>query len=151
MRPKFTRSFLIVLILTIPLFTQPVFQPTNFGIGKQPGQSPAIVKIYFDGVNELNWLAARYDIWEVDHNSGHLLAYLTPAEVGELNSNGFRLEIDQDLNSRLHQPSRLIPNQYFGIPGYPCYRTVEETYATFAQLLIDYPDLTSLPDMTYNL
>lgn len=147
MRPKSTRSFLIFLILTIPLFTQPAFQPTNFGIGKQPGQSPAIVKVYFDGVNQLNWLAARYDIWEVDHNSGHLLAYLTPAEVGELNSNGFRLEIDRDLNSRLHQPSRLIPNQYFGIPGYPCYRTVEETYATFAQLLIDYPGLTSLIDI----
>ena len=116
-------------------------------MGKESGQSPAIAKVYFEDVNQLNWLAARYDIWEVNHKSGYLLAYLAPAELLEIISKGLRFEIDQDLNSRFHQPRRFLPDQISGIPGFPCYRTVEETYSTLVQLSIDYPDLTSLIDI----
>ena len=34
-----------------------------------------------------------------------------------------------------------------GIPDYPCYRTVEETYADLADLAAAYPDLASWNDI----
>lgn len=147
MRSKSILSLLFVLILTVPISTHPPLQTTNIGMGKGSDQSPAVVKVYFKDVNQLNRLAASFDIWEVDHDSRYLLAYLTPKELRELDSYGLHFEIDQELNSRLHQPNSLLPDQNSGIPGFPCYRKVEETYSTLSQLLIDYPDLTSLIDI----
>jgi carboxypeptidase T len=60
---------------------------------------------------------------------------------------GFRVEIDETLTTRLHQPPRWLPGQTSGIPGYPCYRSVEETYATAQSIAADYPGLASWIDM----
>ena len=41
----------------------------------------------------------------------------------------------------------MLPGQTSGIPGYPCYRTVEETYDTLAALATDHPDLATWSDV----
>ncbi len=147
MRTKSILSILFLLVLTFPLSTKSPFLYSKSGLDKSTDQSSAVVRIYFENLFQLNQLATKYDIWEVDHASGNLLAYLTPDELNEISSNGFRYEIDRDLNSRLHQPHRLLPAQISGIPGFPCYRTVEETYAAFAHLSNTYPQLATLIDI----
>ena len=147
MRSKFTFSILVLFVLTLPLTATSPLEIKYSGIEKQPVQAPQVVKVYFDDENQLNQLAARYDIWEVDHESGYLLAYLSPKEILDIDRAGWRVEVDKDLNSMLHQPRPLLPNQVSGIPGYPCYRTVEETTSDLAQLSIDYPDLVSFIDI----
>ena len=41
----------------------------------------------------------------------------------------------------------MLPEQVSGIPGYPCYRTVEETYASAAQIVADHPNLAAWIDI----
>ena len=106
-----------------------------------------MVKIYFDNLYQLNQVAAKYDIWEVNHEAGYLLAYVSPLELMAIESIGLRVDIDFDLSSQLHQPRQELPGQESGIPGFPCYRTVEETNTSLAQLTIDYPDLAKLIDI----
>ncbi|UCD40614.1 MAG: peptidase M14 [Chloroflexota bacterium] len=142
-----TRNLLSLLILLGSIIPAMLFPTSSFGIEQESGQSREIVRIYFDDVTQLNQLSARYDIWEVDHTSGYILAYVSPIEFSAIESLGLRLETDPDLNASLHKIRELLPGQISGIPGYPCYRTVEETYVSLTQLSNDYPQLTMLVDI----
>ena len=147
MRTKSIFAILVLLVFTIQLSATPPLSFPYFRSEKQPGRDPVLVRIYFEDEKQLNQLASKYDIWEVDHESGNLLAYVSPMELLEIDLAGWQVEVDNDLNSRLHQPRPLLPNQDSGIPGYPCYRTVEETISDLAQLTINYPNLTTFIDI----
>jgi carboxypeptidase T len=110
-------------------------------------QTPILVQIHFDDIDQLNRLASRYDVWEVNHDLGYLIAYLQPAEILELGAAGFKIDIDQKRTSQLGQTKQLLPDQDSGIPGYPCYRTVEETYASLSQLADTHPNLAAWIDI----
>ena len=142
-----TRNLLSLLILLGSIIPAMLFPTSSFGIEQESGQSREIVRIYFDDVTQLNQLSTRYDIWEVDYTSGYILAYVSPIEFSAIESLGLRLETDPDLNASLHKIRELLPGQISGIPGYPCYRTVEETYVSLTQLSNDYPQLTMLVDI----
>ena len=45
------------------------------------------------------------------------------------------------------QPRKVIPRSLARIPGYPCYRTVEETYTELSQLAAAHPELASWIDI----
>jgi hypothetical protein len=109
-------------------------------------QTPVLVQIHFDNVRQLNQLAAKYDVWEVHHDLGLLIAYLKPVEILELGAAGFKFEIDHARTSYINQAKQISPDQVSGIPG-PCYRTVEETYTSLAQLASTYPNLASWIDI----
>jgi carboxypeptidase T len=141
--------FFILVLLSV-VFSLSIKSPltTDFFEDKvQPDQSPTLVRIYFENVNQLNQLVTRFDVWEVHHDFGYLIAYVTPMEILELDSAGIRVEVDQKLSSQLNQTRPLIPDQESGIPGYPCYRTVEETYASLSQLALDFPTLATWIDI----
>jgi PKD repeat protein len=72
---------------------------------------------------------------------------VTRAEYDILLKAGFRLEIDTGLTARLLQPNVRLPGQTTGIPGYPCYRTVEETFASAQALVATYPNLATWTDV----
>ncbi len=88
------------------------------------------------------WLArsqpdgsASVDIW-VDYEQQRLLE-----------SYGYNLARNEKLSATLAQfPERATPGAA-AIPGFPCYRTVEETYATLEQLALRYPTLASTVDI----
>lgn len=112
-----------------------------------PEQNLKLVRIYFEEVQEINHLVSEYDIWEVNHDLGFLLAYLSPIEIIELGDAGFTLEIDQPRSTQIQQSQEFDPAQVSGIPGFPCYRTVEETYSSLAQLADSNPDLANWIDI----
>src|SRR5258707_1090835 len=60
---------------------------------------------------------------------------------------GIRVEVDQARTALLNQPMLRLESQAGGIPGFPCYRTVEETYASLASLAMAYPNLATWLDV----
>jgi len=95
----------------------------------------------------VNDLAAWREPWEVHHEEGYLVLDVDRFDHERLLDAGFRVEIDEQLTTRLHQPQRWLSGQTSGIPGYPCYRTVEETFATARSIARDYPELASWVDI----
>jgi hypothetical protein len=108
---------------------------------------PVLVRIYFTDVIELNLLAATLDIWEIDHESGSLLALVRPHHFQAISQSSFRVELDYASTALLDQQYQFLPDQTHGIPGFPCYRTVEETYTDLAQLSTEHPALATWIDI----
>ena len=106
-----------------------------------------VVRAYFDNREMVNKLAARKEPWEVNHDEGYLVIDVTPAEYNELLQAGFRVEIDEKRTAEYNTPRTMSPNQVDGIPGYSCYRTVEETYALATNMVATHPQLASWVDI----
>ncbi len=112
-----------------------------------PVPGPVVASVFFTDTVGLNRLAGELDVWEVDHEQGFLIAQLWPNQLTDLRQRGYRVAIDLLKTTQLHQPLQSLAGQTTGIPGYPCYRTVEETYADMAHLASDYPDLANWIDI----
>lgn len=121
---------------------------TAFGQDSPEEVKYIVARVYYHDREELDLLASQLDVWEVNHTEGYLVALLSQAQVDQLGKSGFRLEIDQARSEQVNQP--LVPLLGQGtdsIPGYPCYRTLEETYADMASLELAYPSLVDLVDI----
>ncbi|HQE92927.1 MAG TPA: M14 family zinc carboxypeptidase [Anaerolineae bacterium] len=97
-----------------------------------------VVHIPFTSPAELAELAARLDIWEVhkdaqNPNTGYVVAYISATEAAWLTAAGIEI-----------QPVSGLPPQPETIPGFACYRTVDEIYAQLEQWANLYPGLTQL-------
>lgn len=107
-----------------------------------------VARVYFDRRNDLENLAVFIDIWEVNQADGYLLALLSAHQYAQLEQSGYTIIIDQEQTDWLYQQfSDLSGQSAESIPNYPCYRTVEETYATLTSLAVDYPQLAELIDI----
>lgn len=116
------------------------------GENKPSGSLGKVVRIQFDDRRSLDFLASRYDIWEVNHDENWLIAFLTETQLEEIHLAGYSYEIDPVQTEKLLISPLDLPNET-GIPGYPCYRTVEETYNTLVNLAMVYPDLVRRIDI----
>jgi hypothetical protein len=105
------------------------------------GEGPWVVRAYYADRQMVNELAAWREPWEVHHDQGYLIVDVTRTEFDRLQELDFRLELDERLTMALRQPSRLLPEQASGIPGYPCYRTVEETFSAVEAIVAQHPEL----------
>jgi carboxypeptidase T len=124
-----------------------VFCPFLAPAAAEPGLD-LIVRLYYGDRARLDQLASQYDVFEfVDHEAGYVEARLSLAEYDELVRAGYWLEVDETRTSEANRPLELAADQYAGIPGYACYRTVEETCATLAQIASNHPDLAALVDI----
>ena len=103
----------------------------------------AVVRIYFLPGEDLAALARHLDVWEVHRAESYLVAAADTATIARLIAAGYRIEVDDEKTARLNQPLVALPGQVNGIPGYPCYRTVEETYASMQALATANPTLAS--------
>jgi carboxypeptidase T len=113
-------------------------------VSKQP---PAyLVRVYFSSLAERDRLASALDAQETSTAGGFLTAVVDDAQYRSLQAAGIRLEVDQGRTALLNQPMLRLESQAGGIPGFPCYRTVEETYSSLASLAITYPNLATWLD-----
>ncbi len=108
---------------------------------------PWVVRAYYDDRQMVAAAAAIVEPWEVHHDEGWLLVAGGPREMQALLDLGFRLELDAARTEELTAPRVALPGQVAGIPGFPCYRTVDETYASAAALAVAYPGLASWIDI----
>ncbi|MGB1253178.1 MAG: M14 family zinc carboxypeptidase [Candidatus Promineifilaceae bacterium] len=110
----------------------------------------AVVKVWVISAGDLHQLQYDFDVWDHgnhDLNDPWVLVRVTPAEYTTLLKMGRRVEIDQNQTARLNQPRIFDATQLAGIPGYSCYRTVEETFTTLDTLNATYPNLVELVDL----
>lgn len=106
-----------------------------------------VARLYYTSPAQLAELARSLDIWESHPDEGLLVVYLRQAEVDGLRARGYRVEVDAEKTALVNTPRVITPGQVNGIPGYTCYRTVEETYATLQTLNATYPDLVLVQDI----
>jgi len=106
-----------------------------------------VVRAYYSDPNLVAELARWLEPWEVHSKEGYLVVGVTQAEYDRLLKMGFRLEVDQQLTDQVNRPIQRLPQQTGGIPGYDCYRTVEETYTSAQSLVSAYPHLAAWTDI----
>lgn len=108
---------------------------------------PVVARVSFTDKQDLDRLARFLDIWSVDEASHTLVAQLTPLQQNMLLAEGRQVIVDAELTAGLGLPHQALEGQTTGIPGYPCYRTVEETYASLAQIAQNHPGLADWIDI----
>lgn len=118
-----------------------------------------VVRVYFDGEDDIAYLNAHYDVWEEAVGSrDYITVHVTDAEIEAIAAQGYEYGIDQALTSSLAGPVPLFGHANLNednslnrtidaIPGYACYRTVEETYSSLDQLADDNPTLATWTDV----
>jgi carboxypeptidase T len=106
-----------------------------------------VVRAYYSDPKMLVELAGWLEPWEVHAKEGYLVVGVTEAQYDRLLGMGFRLEIDWSYTEQMSQIAAPFPGQANGIPGFDCYRTVAETFAS-AQTLVDaHPGLATWIDI----
>ena len=108
---------------------------------------PWVVRAYYSDYQMVRDLAAWAEPWEVNRDGGYVVVDVDRDAYARLLAMGFRVEIDTRLTAQLRQPNVLLPGQVTGIPGYPCYRTVEETFTTAQNIVATYPALAEWIDV----
>ena len=145
------RALLALMVVAAPLLASAGPLPDGAESTPPPGLAGATVvlaRVFYATTADLNYLVSHYDAVEfADHQAGYVLLLLAPAEYQALLSAGYRAEIDAAHTALLNQPPLAFPAQASGVPGFPCYRTVEETYAAMAQLAAKHPTLAQWLDI----
>lgn len=142
--------WLMALVLTGVLVGWLV-APSVAGQEQTAGQPAAVgdmrvVRVYYRDAAQLRDLA-RFDIWERNKAGGYVVIAVDAYIYAYLQQLGYRLEVDDALTAQLNTPNEALPGQVSGIPGYSCYRTVEETYATAESIVANHPTLATWTDV----
>lgn len=120
---KLTLLFLAGLIFFVMAMPVGAFDPDD----------AVVVEIQFSSPEQLADLAARLDIWHVDHAASQLTAYISPTDAVWLHSEN--ISFSEQALFAVHPQT---------IPAYPCYRTVTELYAQLDQWALQYTDIVRL-------
>ena len=106
-----------------------------------------IVTVPYENAEQVAQIAQWTEPWHIDRQAQEMTLGVTPTEYQLLLESGYQAKIDQLATTKANQPNVALPNQGGGIPGYPCYRTVEETFATAQQINANYPDFAEWIDI----
>jgi hypothetical protein len=142
------RRYLAALLLGLPFLAPPVLlaqSPTDATV--PAGLEFAVVRAYFHDRAQVERLARERSPWSVDYRKGYLVVDVDAAGWLRLVELGFRIEIDEERTARYRTPSQRLGGQVSGIPGFPCYRTVEETYAAAEAIVSAHPQLATWTDI----
>jgi hypothetical protein len=140
----FAGLFLILTIITttstllanptLPVATpKPVFVEDGF-----------VVRVYFEDLKTAYNIASSFEPLESNYELGYLVLSVSDTEYQQLAASGLNIEIDQEKMLQLVQP--LAPGIQ-SIPGFSCYRTVEETFASAQALATNFPNLATWTDV----
>jgi hypothetical protein len=140
---RYLAAFLLGLSLGAPCVA---YAQANTDATVPAGLEFAVVRAYFHERAQVERLARDRAPWYVDiarttSSSTSMRGYQRLLELG------FRVEIDQELTQRYRSPPQALRGQVNGIPGFPCYRTVEETYASAQAIATEHPDLATWTDI----
>ncbi len=150
LKDNLTLCVLIMVSLSSPIIAKAQAQPELSAI--------EAVKIFVPSAEMARKIAISYHhgILETNYKDGYIIADLSSAEVEKLRELGLKVELASQWNQRYLSFKKTIEAQLelkakgvklAGIPGYPCYPTVEETLATGNNLAIAYPNLTEWIDI----
>ena len=96
-----------------------------------------VVRVSFADAQDLQQLTARYDVWQVDPQTRQATLWVTLAQWQRLVAESRRVVVDPLATAQAAYAQAAASQtaiQTAGIPGYSCYRTVEESYASLQAL-----------------
>jgi murein tripeptide amidase MpaA len=114
-----------------------------------------VARIYFKSPADRDQLVADLDVFEEATTGGFVTAYISPAQRAHLAAGGYRVEVDAAKTGELHTAMQEIAAaaqtsaglSLSTIPGYACYRTVEETYSSLSGIATSKPGLATWIDI----
>lgn len=106
-----------------------------------------VVRAFYQDRAQLEAVAAWVEPWQVDREHQALLLAVDGDGFARLVDLGLAIEIDDKATAALCAPRKALGGQRSGIPGYPCYRTVEETFTAAEDLVAAHPDLAEWLDV----
>ncbi|CAM2011084.1 M14 family zinc carboxypeptidase [Acanthopleuribacter pedis] len=109
-------------------------------------ESPEVVwsaRVFWADQAELQALAAMVEPVDVRREEGTATVIVDRRQINRLRRAGFRLSLERVVNPVI-QPHQKGEG---GIVGFPCYPTVDETYALLDQWAAAYPDLVQVIDI----
>ncbi len=146
------------LLLTILLLT-PAALVGGLELSDDPfaGSGPWMVRAWFGSDGAIREVASWGDHFQTDRKLGFLRILADPERLEQLRALDFFVEVDASstaLIRRAEEANRLAAEALArgetpeaGIPGFSCYRTVEETYATAQAIVAAHPTLASWIDV----
>jgi carboxypeptidase T len=98
----------------------------------------------------VRFLQDNFDVWRARSRvdgKGEVDIWVDAAQAQHLRALGFQLSRNDKLSATLSQLGPRNSAQTNGIANFPCYRTVEETYASVDRLVTNYPNLARTVDI----
>ncbi len=111
------------------------------------GEGSWVVRVSVASRADVDRLAAEFEPWSVNYDGGEIVVDVDRAGWQRLVELGFDPRLDVAQSVELRAPRVPLPGQTAGIPAFPCYRTVEETFATAQTLAATYPTLATWFDI----
>ena len=121
------------------------------------GSGPWMVRAWFGSDDAIREVASWGDHFQTDRKLGFLRLLADPERLEQLRALGFFVEVDATstgLLRRAEEANRLAAEALArgeapqaGIPGFSCYRTVEETFATAQAIVAAHPTLATWIDV----
>jgi carboxypeptidase T len=141
------------LLLILASVLAPSLPASASGLAAPPAQDstplpegPVVVRVYYDDPAQIS-LLHDYDLFEFNNTKEqYVLVAVDPKQLPALRSLGLRVEIDPVETAAFNSRGQAQPNQRSGIPGFACYRTVEETFQTALDLAAAHPNLATWVD-----
>jgi hypothetical protein len=112
-----------------------------------------IVEARYPDPATLQRVSARYEHLIVDRKRGVLRVETDQTGIRALEDDGLAVTVDLAASARLNGfQARLQQAQLDGvgidsIPGFTCFRTVEETYATMDQMIANHPGIVAIDEI----
>ena len=108
------------------------------------GDGPWMVRAWFGDESARRAVAAWGDHFGDYRDKGFLLIEADAERVEALRALGYYVDLDERRTAWMAgEPG---PTSPISIPGFPCYRTVEETYAAMDAIVAAHPDLAAVAD-----
>ena len=142
MKNRLSITGLLLFVLSIV-----VADPVSATTSAQDGCATTVVRAWFTDRSQVEAFARHAEPWEVDHKKGWMVVGVDSTTYQLLIDLGFEIEIDEARTAEICRPRERTPGQTEGIPGFGCYRTVEETFQTAEDLVTHNPDLASWIDV----
>jgi carboxypeptidase T len=144
MTKKILRLCLLGLV-TVFLLTTLIHSEGVLASDSLPEQQVLIV--HYENRDQLADLANRYDVVEVDPETQTVKIFSNQITRDALTAERFTWTVDRRYTALINTEVKPLFGQTTGIPGYPCYRTIAEIYASADTLAANYPNLVQLLDI----
>ncbi len=138
------------LMMSLAVLLAWPFAAWAIGVGERLSvdhNDPVVVRVHGLSPGDVAALEQQFDVWAFDRDDGYAIIALDDGDaLNRLRHLGWTPYRDPERSqlwnaSHSHSPLRQ------SIPDFPCYRTVEETYASAEQIVADHPDLATLIDI----
>jgi len=130
------------------LAADPASLPATVDDAFARGIERVVVRVAVTQPEQVRAIASWVEPWEVDLAAGFLVVDVDVLGYQRLLDLGFEVSLDAKRTEKYNRVLEALPDQAEGIPGYPCYRTVEETLADGQALAAANPGLAEWLDIT---